>query len=117
MWALRRNIARMYVEMETFREHVRSRVYFRGATYLPLKINLSRSYIRDVSALGGVHTLNLRECTGISDVSALGGVHYLDLSGCTGISDVSALGGVHTLDLRGCTGISDVSARKINRIC
>ena len=98
MWALRRDIARMYVEMETFREHVRSRVYFRGAIYIPLDINLSVSWdIRDVSALGGVHTLNL--------------------SGCTGISDVSALGGVHNLNLRGCTGISDVSARKISRIC
>ena len=99
MWALRRNIARMYVEMETFREHVRSRVYFRGATYLPLDINPSVSYIRDVSALGGVHTLDLFACTGISDVSALGGVHTLNLRWCTGISDVSALGGVHTLDL------------------
>mgnify|MGYP005702566613 CR=1 FL=1 len=75
MWALRRDIARMYVEMETFREHVRSRVYFRGATYIPLDINLSRSYIRDVSALGGVHTLNLRDCTGIRDESSLGPVH------------------------------------------
>ena len=97
MWALRRDIARMYVEMETFREHVRSRVYFRGATYLPLEIKLSGSYIRDVSALGGVHTLDLSECTGISDVSALGGVHTLDLLECTGISDVSALGGVQIL--------------------
>jgi hypothetical protein len=32
-------------------------------------------------------------------VSALGGVHSLKLFCCSGISDVSALGGVHTLNL------------------
>jgi hypothetical protein len=35
----------------------------------------------------------------ISDVSALGGVHSLNLSNCFGISDVSALGGVYSLEL------------------
>jgi hypothetical protein len=32
-------------------------------------------------------------------VSALGGVHKLNLSYCEGVRDVSALGGVHTLTL------------------
>ena len=45
-----------------------------------------------------------------TDVSALGGVHTLDLSNCKNVSDVSALGGVHTLDLRLCVNVSDVSA-------
>jgi len=36
-------------------------------------------------------------CSGITDVSALGGVHTLDLSFCHNITDVSALGGVYTL--------------------
>jgi hypothetical protein len=93
-------------------------------------LNLAGQRITDVRALGGVHTLNLRHCTGmtnvsalgdvhtlnlwacmrITDVSALGGVHKLDLRHCTGMTDVSALGGVHTLDLFGCMGIRDVSA-------
>ena len=54
--------------------------------------------ITDVSALGGVHTLDLSECSNITDVSALGGVHTLDLSECSNITDVSALGGVHLFD-------------------
>jgi hypothetical protein len=91
--------------------------------------------IYDVSALAGVHSLDLTDCIYITDVSALGGVHTLDLTGCRGIRDVSALGGVHTLILtcnrlqhlqhpcymsarggvlrtlfRGCAGVTDVSA-------
>eukprot|EP01137_Pigoraptor_chileana_P007228 Opistho-2@52537 len=57
------------------------------------------SGVVDVSALGGVHTLNLSGCKGVVDVSALGGVHTLNLSDCSGVVDVSALGGIHTLDL------------------
>ena len=41
----------------------------------------------------------------IRDVSALGNVHTLYLSGCKNISDVSTLGNVHTLYLRGCKNI------------
>jgi len=44
------------------------------------------------------------------DVSALGGVETLDLSGCTGVTDVSALGSVSSLCLFGCTGVTDFSA-------
>ena len=40
----------------------------------------------------------------IRDVSALGNVHTLDLS-LTNISNVSTLGNVHTLDLRWCNNI------------
>ena len=43
----------------------------------------------DVSALGNVHILGLRECRGITDVSALGSVHKLDFRGCPGIMDMS----------------------------
>ena len=43
-----------------------------------------------VSALGGVQTLSLFHCRGITDVSALGGVHTLSVSHCRGITDVRA---------------------------
>jgi hypothetical protein len=75
--------------------------------------NLNLGYqncLRDVSALGGVHTLTLSDCYRITNVSALGGGHTLNLHGCSGVRDVSALGGVHTLNLQGCSGVRDVSA-------
>ena len=46
----------------------------------------------DVSALGGVYTLNLSMSENVSDVSTLGGVHALYLSRCDIVSDVRALG-------------------------
>jgi hypothetical protein len=56
--------------------------------------------VSDVSALGGVHTLNLSCCNSVSDVSALGGVHTLNLSGCKKIKDdFSMLKTVHTLKI------------------
>ena len=60
-------------------------------------LNLRRTPVTDVSALGGVHELYLSR-TRVTDVSALGGVHTLDLSR-TPVTDVSALGGVHVLTL------------------
>ena len=56
--------------------------------------------MRDVSALGGVHTLDLSLCDNVRNVSALGGVHTLNLRHCKNVRDVSALGGIHTLNLR-----------------
>jgi hypothetical protein len=44
--------------------------------------------------LGGVHSLYLSWCEGISDVEALGGVHSLHSSEVPGSIDVSALGRV-----------------------
>jgi hypothetical protein len=41
------------------------------------ELNLSGCDLVDVSALGGVHTLNLSGCRGLTDVSALGGVTKL----------------------------------------
>jgi hypothetical protein len=41
----------------------------------------------------------LTGCTGVTDVSALGGVTTLDLRRCTGVTDVSALGNVTNLTL------------------
>ena len=61
-------------------------------------LNLAFCNIKDVSALGKVHTLNLHGCLQIKDVSALGNVYNLDLSLCD-ISDVSALGKVHNLTI------------------
>ena len=66
--------------------------------------------VRDVSALGGVHTLYLNNCVNVSDVSALGEVNILDLGRCNNVSDVSALGGVHSLNLYACQNVTDVSA-------
>ncbi|AIK96064.1 hypothetical protein [Candidatus Odyssella acanthamoebae] len=63
------------------------------------RIDLSRTDVTDVSALGNVHTLNLQGCEGVTDVSALGNVHTLNLRGCRGVTDVSALGKVHNLTL------------------
>ena len=60
-------------------------------------LDLSRTYTRDVSALGNVHTLNIRH-TFVADVSALGGVHTLDLRD-TLVEDVLALSDVNTLYL------------------
>src|SRR5271170_4005462 len=60
-------------------------------------VNLSRTKVTDVSALGKVHTLDLSG-TDVINVSALGKVHTLYLIG-TQVTDVSALGNVHTLNL------------------
>jgi hypothetical protein len=72
-------------------------------------LDLSETYVNDVSMLGGVHTLLLYE-TYVNDVSMLGGVNTLDLSGCPDVRDVSMLGGVHSLNISGCRNISDFSA-------
>jgi hypothetical protein len=46
-----------------------------------------------------VCTLILSFCMGIRDVGALGGVHTLNLTGCVGIEGVGFLRGVHSLKL------------------
>jgi hypothetical protein len=53
--------------------------------------------------------LNLSCCDCIRDVSALGGVHFLDMTRCHGINDVSSLRSVHTLILSSCRGVRDDS--------
>jgi hypothetical protein len=80
-------------------------------------LNVSGCKIRDVdvSALSNVHTLNLRQCEGITDESALNNVHTLNTSNCKAISDVSALTNVFMLDISLCYGITDVCARKRKR--
>ena len=80
-------------------------------------VNLSRSgeELRDVSALGSVHTLNLSHCNSVEEVSALGTVHTLTLGGCSKLADVSGLGTVHTLSLSKCSCVTDVSA--LGTIC
>ena len=78
-----------YYEDQQFRSYVHSRVE-NPSTQLSLALSGCWN-ITDVSALGGVHTLNLIGCYNITDVSALGGVHTLDLSYCSNITDVSAL--------------------------
>ena len=82
-WKLNRTYSRKYYEDEEFRAFVHTRV---EVPSIQLSLNLGRvdpfdylnlSYITDVSALGGVHTLNLRGCS-VTDVSALKGVsHYV----------------------------------------
>jgi hypothetical protein len=61
--------------------------------------------ITDVSALGGVYTLDVSYYNRVRDVSALDNVHKI----CIQISDVRALGEVHNLDMKHCYGITDVS--------
>jgi hypothetical protein len=97
-----------YVNDKEFQEHCLSLI--KSSSKQPGLSLTGCESIRDVSALGGVHSLKLCFCQGISDVSALGGVYSLDWSRCHGISDVSALGSVNSLDLSWCEGISDVSA-------
>jgi hypothetical protein len=48
----------------------------------------SNSGVTDLSALGNVHTLNLRYCEGVTDVSALGNVHTLNLTILHDIHDI-----------------------------
>jgi len=72
-------------------------------------LNLSGCNISDVRALGGVNTLTLCGCDNVVDVSALGRVHNLSLGDCN-VTDVNALGSVHTLNLSGCRNVVDVSA-------
>ena len=62
--------------------------------------------ILDVSALSGLHTLDLG-FTKVSDVSCLGRLHRLNLES-TAVVDVSALGRVFALDLTG-TAVADIS--------
>merc|ERR1711998_780966 len=98
---------RYYIDPE-FRDLIKSKV-----CDISKQISVNLRYwddITDVSALGGVHTLDLSGCKKITDVSALGGVHTLNLSDCWEITNVSALGGVHTLNLSYCRNITDVSA-------
>jgi hypothetical protein len=64
-----------------------------------LSLKCSNSNITNLSALSGMHALDLGYCDNITDVSALSSVHTLDLDYCNGITDVSALGSVYTLRL------------------
>ena len=41
------------------------------------RLNLSYTYVTDVSSLGGVHTLNLSGCTNVTDVSMLTNVKII----------------------------------------
>ena len=43
----------------------------------------------------------------MKDVSALGNVHTLSLNCCQNIKDVSAIGNIHTSNLRRCKNIKD----------
>ena len=55
-----------------------------------LKLDLSKSDIKDVRALSRLYKLNLSGCKNITDVSALKKVYELDLSYCHNIKDFSA---------------------------
>ena len=85
MW----HFTREYAEQYRTDEALRARVYEALAMpdrdgnpqqqQLPIGMDLSKSSMTDVSALGSVHTLNLSSCAGITDVSALGNVIKLIL--------------------------------------
>lgn len=94
-------------------------------------LNLSDTSVADVSALGGVHSLYIMNCTQLQDdLSALGSVntlylrnskvhptahglvgnnYHLDLTS-TAIANVDSLAGVTNLVLRDCVNVRDVSA-------
>lgn len=65
--------------------------------------------ICDVGMLGTVHTLNLHRCINAGGLNMLGHVHSLDLS-CTDVVNVSMFGNVHTLNLNRCCNVVNVSA-------
>jgi hypothetical protein len=93
-------------------------------------IDFSGSHkLSGVNALGGVHTLNLRNCIGVADnphnviindgvrqytgpidITTLGNVVQLNLSYCDGVRDVSFLGNVYDLNLSYCINLVDVWA-------
>lgn len=83
---------------------------------LPESLNLSCTYITDVSCLARspIKSLDLGYCTTVRDISPLAEIVSLEkltLLDCTGIVDVSALGelpSLRYLNLTGCTGIKDV---------
>lgn len=75
----------------------------------PLRNGVSHYEITDVSAMGGVRTLDLSFCCRITDVSMLGYVQTLNLKGCTGVTDFNALGYVHSIGFSFCDGITGVS--------
>jgi hypothetical protein len=100
----------------------------RGGKVMKLDLS-SRQEVRDVSmlggvreliltnckgvtsgfeCLGGVHSLNLRECTQIRDehITNLGTVSVLNLNYCENITNVRHLGGVRELNLTNCTAIT-----------
>ena len=73
------------------------------------RLELVDTYITDVSALGSIHELVIRDCNSLEDVSALGNVHDLKLVRCKSIKDVSSLGGVCHLELNALNRVRDVS--------
>jgi hypothetical protein len=75
------------------------------------ELNLSCTFIEDVSHLGRVKRLDLTDCVQIENVSSLGDVHTLILRRCTGIKDISHLGNNRYLDLRGIK-VGDISHLK-----
>ena len=92
-----------------------SKKYYDGEIELKAKrISLDLSYtdITDVSMLGHLEELYLKDCRNLEDVSALGNLKKLNVMCCENITDVSALSKVKKLVLRGCSKIRDVSMLK-----
>jgi hypothetical protein len=72
-------------------------------------LDIRGSSIDDVSQLGHLDRLILKECTKVRDVSALGRVRELDLTYCEQLEGTEKLTGVERLTLFGCTGVKDLS--------
>jgi hypothetical protein len=107
-WKLTKDQCRIFYAQPSFRAELEALVHD-PSQQLSLRFD-GDDGITDESALSGVHTLDLNDCSGITDLSAFGSVHTLTLRRCNGITDVGALASVHTLTLWGCSGIADVSA-------
>ncbi len=63
--------------------------------------------------LGGLHTLDVRNCSGLTGAgfAHLHGLHTLDMGDCIRITDAAFvhLRGIHTLAMSGCYGITDAA--------
>ena len=77
IYKLNNEYSLLYYDDILFRNRVLNKIFIPNKQ---LQLDLSESdNIKDVSALGNVHTLDLRDCKNITDVSMLGNVHNLIL--------------------------------------
>jgi hypothetical protein len=90
--------------------HIKSNIIYKININNFIFLNIQNNRIKDISALGNIHTLFLMRCKNIKDVSVLGNIHTLNLCFCENIKDVNALGNVHTLNLSCCKNITNASA-------
>jgi hypothetical protein len=82
----------------------------KNITKLIYKLTVENSDDTDVSALGSIQYLCLKECNKLTDVSPLRNVYNLVLFGCDSLIDVSVLGNHRFLFLIYCERVTDMHA-------